>query len=128
MRIEAATGKINWSPNNQSGTHEITVQVTDLGGLSDRQAYTLTVQKRDIPGKNNGSALTANFDLDSEGFANVDDFFGTAHPPYANGSYTPNDGYNGGGLKVSLGGVDSKDIMDGMVSLLSPQTISSPLS
>ena len=117
MRIEAATGKINWTPNNQPGAHEITALVKDQGGLSDIQIYTLKVLQTDIPvdnGDNIESSLISNFDLDNEGFTYVDDFFGTAHPPYAEGGYTPDDGYSGGGLRVSLGGVDSIDIIDGM--------------
>lgn len=55
--------------------------------------------------------LSASFDADAEGFAYADDvFLGTNQPAYASGSYVSSGGYSGGGLQVSLGGIDAASI------------------
>ncbi len=44
MTISAATGLIQWTPtSSQTGSHAVTVRVTDSGGLFDTQTYTVTV-------------------------------------------------------------------------------------
>lgn len=55
------------------------------------------------------------FDSNDNGFSYRDDLFrGTTRPAYASGSYGSSIGYKGGGLSVSLGGIDSKWVLDGM--------------
>ena len=55
--------------------------------------------------------LDAGFDADSDGFSYGDDVFrSTAEPGYANGAYQASGGFGGGGLSVSLGGVDNLTI------------------
>jgi hypothetical protein len=55
--------------------------------------------------------LSATFDANSNGFTYADDvFLGTAQPNYASGSYQSSGGYSGGGLQVSLGGIDGNAI------------------
>ena len=53
------------------------------------------------------SILRATFDSGADGFTYWDDTFrATNNPAYASGSYDAAGGYSGGGLRVSLGGVD----------------------
>jgi len=57
------------------------------------------------------TVLAADFDTDDDGFSYVDDSFrGTAAPNYASGVRLPSGGFSGGGLQVTLGGIDSDDI------------------
>ncbi|WP_373498629.1 malectin domain-containing carbohydrate-binding protein [Desulfococcus sp.] len=59
--------------------------------------------------------LAFSFNTNAEAFAYTDDLFrGTSRPVYASGSYAGSGGYGGGGLKVTLGGVDAKWIVNGM--------------
>ncbi len=54
------------------------------------------------------TVFTANFDIDSEGFVYSDDTFrNTGNPAYAGGAFQPTGGFSGGGLRVTLGGVDN---------------------
>ena len=44
MTIDPASGLIEWTPTNaQVGDNAVEVQVTDSGGLSDTQSFTVTV-------------------------------------------------------------------------------------
>ncbi|MEM7204331.1 MAG: M28 family peptidase [Planctomycetota bacterium] len=55
-----------------------------------------------------GSLFSASFDAGPEGFAYRDDVFrGTAQPAYADGAWDAAGGRSGGGLRVSLGGIDA---------------------
>ena len=55
--------------------------------------------------------LAADFDIDEDGFGYVDDSFrGTAEPLYATGVRLPSGGFSGGGLQVTVGGIDGADI------------------
>ncbi|NNG01985.1 MAG: hypothetical protein HKM93_21550, partial [Desulfobacteraceae bacterium] len=62
------------------------------------------------------AVLSSNFDTDAEGFIYFDDTFrSTNRPLYATGNYTTTGGDGGGGgLHVQLGGVDPRDITNGM--------------
>jgi hypothetical protein len=52
--------------------------------------------------------LAAGFDSGDDGFAYADDVFrGTSQPDYAGGAWQPTGGFSGGGLQVSLGGIDN---------------------
>jgi len=56
--------------------------------------------------------LDVSFDANDEGFVYADDtFMGTTDPAYASGVYSPTEGFAGGGLKVSLGGIDANTVM-----------------
>ncbi len=58
--------------------------------------------------------VAADFETGPNGFHYLDDGFrGTAAPAYAHGSHTPTHGITGGGLKVTLGGIDN-DTINGM--------------
>ncbi len=49
MAIDAATGLIQWTPaDNQAGDHNITVVVTDTGGLSASQSFVVSVVPRSL--------------------------------------------------------------------------------
>ena len=62
-----------------------------------------------------GDAQEFGFDAGSQGFAYLDDLFrGTRRPDYASGVYESSGGYAGGGLRVTLGGLDFTNISDGM--------------
>ena len=55
--------------------------------------------------------LSAHFDSGTDGFLYQDDtFLGTSQSSYASGTYEPTGGHGGGGLHVTLGGVDNSDI------------------
>ncbi len=54
--------------------------------------------------------VEAHFDVDAGGFVFYPDAFGTSQPAYATGSYQPTAGYSGGGLQVTVGGVDGEPI------------------
>ena len=76
------------------------------------------------------TVLEAHFDADAEGFTYVDDpFRGTSQPTYASGTWLSSGGLSGGGLEVTLGGIDNADIfgMSGgwqrSFSLTSPNSI-----
>ena len=50
MTIEAGTGQLHWTPSAaQTGTHDVTVKVTDAGGLSATQSFQLTVAPVAVP-------------------------------------------------------------------------------
>ncbi len=50
MSIDAVTGLIQWTPVvEQIGTHDITVRVTDSGGLSATQSFQITVAPVAVP-------------------------------------------------------------------------------
>lgn len=52
--------------------------------------------------------LEADFDSNAEGFGYQDDAFrGTGAPAYASGTWLSSGGYDGGGLRVVLGGIDN---------------------
>ena len=57
--------------------------------------------------------LEVDFDLGEEDFVYLDDvFLGTYRPKYANGAWSASGGFVGGGLQVTLGGIDNEDILD----------------
>ncbi|WP_373498640.1 MopE-related protein [Desulfococcus sp.] len=62
-----------------------------------------------------GDSQVFNFDASSQGFSYRDDLFrGTRRPDYASGTYDGAGGYTGGGLRVTVGGLDFTSISDGM--------------
>ncbi len=59
-----------------------------------------------------GAILAADFDTGPDGFGYVDDGFrGTAAPVYAAGVRLPSGGFSGGGLQVTLGGIDATTVL-----------------
>lgn len=61
----------------------------------------------------NNGFFSSHFDSDRDGFAYRDDTFrNTNQPFYARSSYTANQGFTGGGLKILIGGRDNKDITE----------------
>jgi hypothetical protein len=60
-----------------------------------------------------GAILQADFNAGADGFTYSDDVFrGTNQPDYADGTWLTSGGYDGGGLRVTLGGIDTNDIAD----------------
>ena len=50
MTVDAASGVIQWTPTSaQIGVHDVTVTVTDAGGLSDSQSYQIQVNEANLP-------------------------------------------------------------------------------
>ncbi len=50
MRIDPATGLIEWSPTaDQAGEHPVTVAVTDRAGASDAQSFVVVVERSNRP-------------------------------------------------------------------------------
>ncbi|SFK25795.1 putative Ig domain-containing protein [Lysobacter sp. cf310] len=50
MRIDPATGLIEWSPGvDQAGEHPVTVAVTDRAGASDAQSFVVVVERSNRP-------------------------------------------------------------------------------
>ena len=84
----------------------------DADGLIDCQ----DPDCEDSPYCNTNVILSSSFDADAEGFTYTDDpFYTTSQPLYAKGAYTASGGYSGGGgLQVTLGGVDYKTILSGI--------------
>ncbi|MGD9212436.1 MAG: fibronectin type III domain-containing protein [Desulfobacteraceae bacterium] len=59
--------------------------------------------------------VSENFSNAEHGFTYSDDTFrNTNRPFYANGNYQDKDGFSGGGLCITLGGIDHTDILDGI--------------
>ncbi len=58
------------------------------------------------------ATLTADFDVNEDGFTYSDDTFrATAEPVYADGARIAAGGFSGGALQVTLGGIDNNDIL-----------------
>lgn len=50
MTIDAGTGQLHWTPGAaQTGTQDVTVKVTDAGGLTAMQSFQLTVSPVAVP-------------------------------------------------------------------------------
>ncbi len=96
---------------DQSGSFISSIQVAadnDENPGNNQAEAVINVQ--DI---NNGGLFESHFDSDSEGFVYIDDAFrNTSQPDYAQGNFTANRGFNGGGLRVLVGGRDNADIVD----------------
>ncbi|MEE8271895.1 MAG: hypothetical protein V3R98_09225, partial [Alphaproteobacteria bacterium] len=84
-------------PTGSTSTAQLGVSVTDTGGTS--------------------TVLSASFDSGSEGFTYVDDAFrGTSHARFESGAWSASGGDSGGGLTTSMGGLNNRDITNGMSS------------
>lgn len=60
----------------------------------------------------NGTLFESHFDSGVDGFRYIDDTFGTNQPGYARGQFIRNGGFNGGGVRVLLGGRNNVEILD----------------
>jgi len=94
------------------GTYTVTLTVDDGYVGTDQDLTTVTVNPGG--GDDGGSTiLDANFDTDAEGFTYLDDpFRSSSQPGYASGSWLASEGFSGGALQVTLGGIDNDDIFD----------------
>lgn len=89
-----------------------------FGGFNNKKTYnneSTTVLIDDIRVSGQPSAddviVQADFDSGSDGFVYIDDpFRNTVEPRYAEGSHINTGGFSGGGLEVTLGGIDNADI------------------
>ena len=99
----------NISTTLSIGTHRITASVNDNGGGQASAAITITVED----GLNDSILFEFNFDNGADGFSYLDDAFrNTNEPSFADGTYEPDQGFSGGGLRVLLGGINNADITD----------------
>ena len=86
----------------------ITTAVKDLAGnpLPSDTSWIFTTVSAPA-----ATLLSALFDNGTDGFLYQDDtFLVTSQPGYASGTYEPTGGHSGGGLHVTLGGVDNNNI------------------
>ncbi|MCP5443670.1 MAG: putative Ig domain-containing protein [Chromatiaceae bacterium] len=91
MTIDPASGLISWTPSNaQVGDNAVEVQVTDSGGLSDTQSFTVTVDDVNEapvadPGPDQSVFVGDTVTLDGSGSSDVDgdvlSFFWSLTPP-----------------------------------------------
>ena len=91
MTIDPASGLISWTPSNaQVGDNAVEVQVTDSGGLSDTQSFTVTVDDVNEapvadPGPDQSVFVGDMVTLDGSGSSDVDgdvlSFFWSLTPP-----------------------------------------------
>lgn len=90
---------------------DVTVRVTSIEPIDTNRVPTTH-----CPDPGVVDPISSDFDADEDGFSYHDDTFkGTHQSRYAAGAWAPNQGVDGsGGLHVSVGGVDSVDIIDGM--------------
>lgn len=105
-RIDGATiqgSHLYVSPGNYTAT----VCVSDQENATACASVAIAVEGEAVP----VTILASDFETTTAGFRYVDDSFrGTSAPDYADGSHTALEGYQGGGLKVTLGGIDGADI------------------
>ena len=84
--------------------------LTDFGGLQNTADCSVYVTPGNKPAT---SILDENFDHDDDGFSYVDDAFRhTSQFGYADGVWTASGGVTGGALKITLGGIDNKAILN----------------
>lgn len=100
-----------------TGTHRITVSVTDSDGGKTTQVITVVVRAGappPPPPPPQGDILfESDFNQGPDGFTFVDDpFRNTDQPNFSNGNHQPNQGFTGGGLQVLLGGVNHADVLN----------------
>ena len=120
-----------WSRTAGSGTVSFgnATAASTTAAFSAAGSYTLQVVVSDGKATVSGSVvisvssstgggdtlLSTHFDSGSDQFTyNDDTFLGTSRPIYASGSYDAAGGFSGGGLRVTLGGVDVNSITNGM--------------
>ena len=109
-------GSFSYDPNGQfeflndgdTDSDSFTYKISDNQGGEATAIVNITIDGVDEPA---GPILEANFDSDSEGFSYLDDAFrNTNQPSYATGVYDPSGGFSGGGLSITLGGVNNSII------------------
>ena len=109
----AATSTVTLSlraPSAGQFTSNVTVSAANDGNTANN-----TVQATINIG-NNGAGATlfeSHFDTGADGFAYVDNAFrGASQSSYASGLHSTTGGFSGGGLRVTLGGLDDADILN----------------
>lgn len=110
--VFVALGSSGFTVWDKLGTGFPTAPVLDLdydraddllvAGTLGRGAWTLSRPSFASP-----AVFSATFDAGVDGFTFVDDAFGTSQPAYAAGSFVNPGGFTGGGLRATVGGVDS---------------------
>ena len=117
------TCDLNEIDSNGVKTINITFQANQAGNFVSR--VQVSADNNENPGNNqaeaainvqdidNNGLFESHFDSDSEGFVYIDDAFrNTNQAVYAQGNFTASGGFNGGGLRVVIGGRDNADIVN----------------
>ena len=103
LSIDPASGVI-FGTAAIAGNYSVAVTATDINGLFGSVSFSWNVDPAEI--------IVAQFDAGVEGFVYKDDTFrGTSEPDYASGSWNSSGGFIGGGLQVTLGGINNVDIL-----------------
>ena len=100
----------NISPTLRIGTHRITAMVEDTDNSQASQVILITIAE-DLDGP---ILFESHFDTSgTDGFSYTDDAFrNTSEPTFADGTHEPDQGFSGGGLRVTLGGINDADITE----------------
>ncbi len=87
-----------------------TVVVSNVAGSVTSSAAMLSVFGS---GSGTVTLVEAHFDSDANGFAYVDDAFrGSNQPGYANGAYLSSGGFTTGAVQVTVGGINSQNVLN----------------
>jgi hypothetical protein len=112
VAIAGATGSSYVVNPTSAALHgsQYTVVVSNVAGSVTSSAAMLSVFG---PGSGTVTLVEAHFDSDANGFAYVDDAFrGTSQPNYAVGGYMATGGFTTGAVRVTVGGVNSQNILN----------------
>jgi len=102
-----ANGSFSYAPNTGfSGSDSFTYAAND--GLTNSSPATVTLTVAPASG---AVILSANFDSGTDGFNYLDNAFrSTSQSNYASGALLTSSGFSGGGLSVTLGGINNNTI------------------
>ena len=99
----------NLTPTLSLGTHRITAMVEDSDDSQGSQVIVITIAE----GLDGPILFESHFDGGTDGFGYADDTFrNTNEPAFADGAHEPDQGFSGGGLRVTLGGINEDNIRD----------------
>ncbi|CAB1081074.1 hypothetical protein D1AOALGA4SA_8734 [Olavius algarvensis Delta 1 endosymbiont] len=103
--VQATIDTNGWS----EGQHIVFVRGQDAAG--NWGAFSAVFVYIDNGGQIPYTIFEADFNINTDGFIYADDTFrGTGAPAYAEGTRTASGGFSGGGLQVTVGGIDNADI------------------
>ena len=99
----------NLSTTLRIGTHQITAMVEDTDNGQASQVIVITI----ADGLDGPILFESHFEGGTDGFGYIDDAFrNTSEPTFADGTHEPDQGFSGGGLRVTLGGINEEVIRD----------------
>jgi hypothetical protein len=111
----SSSGFQSWSPMGNGLPHALVFDLDYsraddklVAGMLGRGTWALAKPTFSTP----TTIFSSTFDANTDGFTFVDDAFGTNQPAYATGSFVNPGGFQGGGLRAVVGGVDDADILN----------------